>query len=117
MQLTFTEDGPRSFVYTVEILQDNIAEGPEQLTVQLSAPSGERGVDFHIDSSLLRIIDDDGKDIKCQLLTSSGRIWGTLLVWWCRENALYWPLQASNNCLITIMRLSQQKLVSLGPSY
>ena len=64
MQLTFTEDGPRSFVYTVEILQDDIAEGPEQLTVQLSTLPGETGVDLHTDSSFLRIIDDDGK---CQL--------------------------------------------------
>ena len=60
MALTFTESGPRSFVYTIQILQDNIAEGPEQLTVRLFTLPGETGVAFHTSASIVRIVDDDG---------------------------------------------------------
>ena len=47
----------------MEIFEDDIAEGTEQLTVQLLAPPGETGVAFHRNSAEISIIDDDGNTI------------------------------------------------------
>ena len=58
--LTFTEPGASSFLYTVDILQDAIAEGSEQLFVRLSASPNETGVSFHRNTAEISIIDNDG---------------------------------------------------------
>ena len=58
--LTFTETGPRSFLYQVDIFDDVIAERSEELFVRLSATTpGEKGVVFHRNAAQFSIIDND----------------------------------------------------------
>lgn len=59
---TFSEDGLRTFQFPVEIVEDDIAEGTERLTVRLSSLPGETGVAFHRDTAQINIIDDDGNN-------------------------------------------------------
>ena len=65
--LTFAELGPRHFLYGVNVLNDSIAEGPEELFVNLSA-AGDKGVAFHRNAAQLSIVDNDSKTIIIILL-------------------------------------------------
>ncbi len=60
--LTFAELGPRHFLYRVDVLDDSIAEGPEELFVNLSA-AGDKGVAFHRNAAQLVIVDNDSNII------------------------------------------------------
>jgi hypothetical protein len=57
--------GPRYFLYRVDVLDDSIAEGPEELFVNLSAAAGpgDKGVAFHRNAAQLIIVDNDSKTI------------------------------------------------------
>ena len=69
--LTFSEPGPRHFLYRVDVLDDAIAEGSEELFVNLSAGGGpeDKGVAFHRNAAQLSIVDNDSKTImKIQLI-------------------------------------------------
>ena len=60
----FSETGPRSFPHQVEIVEDTIAEGSEELSVNLSsAVPGDKGVAFHRNAAQLKLMDDDSKEI------------------------------------------------------
>ena len=60
----FSETGPRSFPYQVEIFEDSIAEGSEELSVNLSsAVPGDKGVAYHRNAAQLKLMDDDSKEI------------------------------------------------------
>ena len=58
--LTFSETGPKNFLYRVNVFDDMIAEGSEELFVRLSTTvAEEKGVVFHRNAAQLSIIDSD----------------------------------------------------------
>ena len=75
--LTFTESGPRHFLYRVSVFDDFIAEGPEELFVNLSAAAGpgDKGVAFHRNAAQLTIVDDDSKTIKFNHMFYYGQLY------------------------------------------
>ena len=57
-----------SRVVMVPILPDNILEGVEQFTAQLSLPAGQTGVVLGADMASIEITDDDCKHSYVQIL-------------------------------------------------
>ena len=68
--LVFAESGPRHFLYRVNVFDDSVAEGLEELFVNLSAAAGpaDKGVAFHRNAAQLTIVDDDSKTIITSLI-------------------------------------------------